>query len=381
MTAVEYFTDLKRCTNCILPENFPGIRFNEEGVCNYCEEYEKVEVKGEAALEEFLSRFRGVGRDYDCIAPISGGRDSAFVLHQMIRKYGMRVLALTVDRGGILPEGYRNIDKMVKVLDVEHVWLKDDDQIAKAHRNTRIKFKAWMKKLSINTIVPVLNVADKTMNLRIYRYAHEHGIPLVVGGNNIGNSSFEQERFKTGFMGVFPDDRGRYSLMGKLRLSIFFAWEFLKNTYNWDWSVFKEYVQGTFIYFFESLQRPRDVTPLGFFDYIYWDEGNLLSTIVNELDWVGASDTIATWRIDDAAYPLIDYIYYSLVGFNEFDEHYIKLVREGQITREEALARLETDGVRISLVKASLKDLGVDDKELDAVLSTYRDFLLKQILN
>ena len=78
---------------------------------------------------------------------------------------------------------------------------------------------------------------------------------------------------------------------------------------------------------------------------------------------------------------MIDYIYYSLVGFNEFDEHYIKLVREGQITREEALARLETDGVRISLVKASLKDLGVDDIELDDVLFTYRDLLLKQMLN
>jgi len=379
MTVVDYFADLKRCMKCILPETFPGIKFNEEGVCNYCEDYEKVVVKGEAALEEFLSRFRGVGRDYDCIVPISGGRDSAYVLHQMVRKYRMRVLALTVDSGDTLPEGYGNIDKMVKVLDVDHVWLKDDDHIAEARKNTRIKFRAWMKKPSINTIVPVLNVADKTMNLRIYRYAHEYGIPLVVGGINVGNSSFEQEHFKTGFMGVFPNERGQYTSFDKVRLSLLFGWEFLRNTHNWHWSVFREYLSGAFVYFFESLQKPSDVVPLGFYDYIYWNEKEILETIV-ELGWKGASDTMATWRIDDAAYPLIDYLYYALVGFNEFDEHYSKLIRDGQLTRGDALARLDTDRLRIPSMNTSLNHLSVEFEELAQVIAEYRESLLANIL-
>ncbi len=41
----------KRCTRCILPETFPGIEFNDQGVCNYCESYEPVKVFGEKALE------------------------------------------------------------------------------------------------------------------------------------------------------------------------------------------------------------------------------------------------------------------------------------------------------------------------------------------
>lgn len=380
MAITDYFTDLKRCTNCILPETFPGIKYNEEGVCIYCEENEKVEVEGEAAFEEILLRFRGVGRDYDCIVPISGGRDSAYVLHQMVRKYKMRVLALTVDSGAILPEGYRNIDKMVKDLNVDHIWLKDDDHIAKTHRNTRIKFKAWMKKPSINTIVPVLNVADKTMNLRIYRYAHEHGIPLVMGGNNIGNSSFEQEYFKTGFMGVFPNNRGQYTNFNKIRLSLLFGWEFLRNTHNWHWSVFHEYLSGAFVYFFESLQKPSDVVPLGFFDYIYWNEEEVVGTIIRDLGWEGASDTTATWRIDDAAYPLIDFLYYSLVGFNEFDEHYSRLIKDGQLTRKTALTRLETERLRIPSMVASLNDLGVEMEELTKVVAEYREKLLRKIM-
>ena len=331
-------------------------------------------------MVELLSKYRGKGRKYDCIVPISGGRDSAYTLHQMVKKYGMRTLALTVDSGAIMPEGYRNIDRIVKAMGVGHVWLKDDEHIKSAQRNTRIKFHAWMRKPSINTIVPVLNAGDKTMNLRMYSYAHEHGIPLVIGGNNVGNSSFEQEHFKTGFMGIFPDDYGRYSSFDRVRLSFLFAWEFLSNTYNWHWPVFSEYLSGAFVYFFESFQKPGDVVPVGFYDYVYWNEEEIVGTITGELGWEGSSDTRATWRIDDAAYPLIDYLYYALVGFNEFDEHYSKLIREGQLTREKALARLETDRLRIPSMKASLKDLGVEEGKLARVVAGYRDQLLIKIL-
>lgn len=364
----------------MLPETFPGIKYDEDGVCNYCREYMKAKVKGEAALIKLLDEYRGKGREYDCIVPISGGRDSAYVLHQMVRKYGMRTLALTVDSGAIMSEGYRNIESVVKALGVDHVWLKDERHIEVAKKNTEIKFRAWMRKPSINTIVPVLNAGDKTMNLRMYRYAHDHSIPLVIGGNNTGNSSFEQEHFKTGFMGVFPDDRGRYSTFNKIKLSFLFAWEFLSNTYNWTWSVFQEYFSGAFAYFFENIQKPADVVPIGFYDYVYWNEKEVVDTIINELGWMGASDTMASWRIDDAAYPLIDYLYYALVGFNEFDEHYSKLIREGQLTRKTALAKLETDRLRIPSMVASLSDLGVRAEELAKVIAKYRDQLLEKTL-
>jgi hypothetical protein len=196
----------------------------------------------------------------------------------------------------------------------------------------------------------------------------------------VGNSSFEQEHFKTGFMGVFPDERGRYSTLDRIRLSLLFGWEFLSNTRNWHWPVFSEYVSGALVYFFESLQKPADVVPVGFYDYVYWNEEEVVGTIVRELGWEGASDTTATWRVDDAAYPLIDYLYYALVGFNEFDEHYSKLVREGQLTRERALARLEADRLRIPSMKASLRELGVEEEELFWAIAGYREGRLGRIL-
>jgi len=377
----EIFGDLIRCARCILPETFPGIRFDENGVCNYCLDYEPVKVYGEEQFVDLLDKYRGKMKEYDCIVPISGGRDSAFVLHQTVKKYGMKALALTVDSGAITLEGHRNIERITEVLGVDHVWIRDEDQIKTARKNTKIKFHAWLKKPSIHTIVPTLNAGDKTMNLRIYRYAKENGIPLVLGGNNVGNSSLEQEHFKTGFLGVFPDERGMYSSYDKIKLSFLLSLEYLRNFHNFHWSVFKEYVGGAYVYLFESLSKPEEVTPIGFYDYIYWNEKEVVPTIRNELDWQGASDTTATWRVDDSAYPLIDYLYLRLVGFNEFDEFYSKLIREGQIPRDEALKRcLIENAPRIPSLMKTFEELEVTKEQVDKVLEKYRDKLLPKIL-
>jgi len=376
-----YFDTMKRCTKCILPESFPGIKFDEEGVCNYCRDYTKVSVLGEEALKQELSKYVSKGEKYDCLVPISGGRDSSFTLCQIVKKYKMRSIAITVDSGAIAPEGYRNIEKVTQALNVEHVWLKDENHIKTAQKNTKIKFHAWLKKPSINTIVPVLNAADKQMNLRMFRYAHEHKIPLVLGGNNIGNSTFEQEHFKTGFLGVFPNERGFYSTLDKFKLSFLFGWEFIKNRHNYHWSIFKEYLGGAFVYFFEGLQKPEDVDTLGFYDYVYWNEKEVVPTIFNELGWSGASDTTATWRIGDSAYPLIDYMYLQLVGFNEFDEHYSKLIREDQILRDVALKRCMSDHApRIPSLLKIFEELGVTKEQVDEVLKQYRSKLLSKML-
>ena len=375
---------MKRCTKCILPETFPCIEFDENGVCNYCLNYEPVKVYGEQEFERILSKYINKGEKYDCIVPISGGRDSAFVLYQIVKKNKMRVLALTVDSGAILPEGYRNIKRITEVLNVDHVWIKDEKQIETAQQNTKIKFHGWLKKPSINTIVPVLNSGDKMMNLRMYNYAKENKIPLVMGGNTIGNSSFEQQHWKAGFLGVFPDDRGIFSTLDKIKLSFLFGLEYLKNPSNFHIPILKEYMEGATVYFFESLLKPKGVDSLGFYDYIYWNEKEIVSTLTEELDWKGASDATTTWRIDDAAYPLINYIYYKLVGFTEHDEMYSKMIREGQIVRAEALKRCMADHesrwIHGDRLLGILEELEVSKEQVDEVLEEYRKSVLKKIL-
>lgn len=375
---------MKRCTKCILPETFPGIGFDGNDVCNYCLNYEPVKVFGEKELERVLSHYKNKGEKYDCIAPISGGRDSAFVLHQLVKKYEMRTLALTVDTGFITVEGVRNIEKETEIINVPHVWLRDEKQVETARRNVKMKFDWWLKRPSINTIVPVLNSGDKTMNLQIYRYAKANGIPLVVGGNIVGNSTMEQDHWKTGFLGVFPDEHGVYSTYDKIRLLFLFGLEYLKNPSSFHIPILKEYIKGAGVYFFDSLLKPVGVESLGFYDYVYWNEEEIISTITKELDWESASDATTTWRIDDAAYPLINYLYYKLVGFTEHDEMYSKMIRERQIPRDEALKRCLTDHesrwIHSSRLFGILEELEVTKEQVDAALAGYGEKLRKQIL-
>lgn len=373
----EYFTTMQRCTTCILPETFPGVTFDDQGECFYCRSHEPVAVLGEQALEQELQKYRNKGSEYDMIVPISGGRDSSYVLHQMVAKYKMRVLALTVDSGAILPEGYRNVERITEILGVPHIWLKDEQQIKTAQENTKTKFQGWLKNPSIHTIVPVLNSSDKTMNVRMYRYAHDHHIPVVMGGNNVGNSTFEQEHWKTGFLGVFPNERGMYTASDRVKLSFLFGMEYLKNPSNLRFPIFKEYAKGASVYFFESILKPNDVKPLGFYDYIYWNEKKIVSTITNELEWEGCKDSTTTWRVDDSAYPLINYMYSKLVGFTEHDEMYSKMIREEQISRKKALERCISDHKpRMKYVEKTCEELGTTVEQLDVVLENYRKKLL-----
>jgi hypothetical protein len=166
----------------------------------------------------------------------------------MVKKYHMRTLAITVDSGFLTKEGFQNIETVTKALHVDHVWLKNEGKIDTSKQNCKIKFHGWLKKPSINTIVPVLNSGDKTMNLQMFQYAHDHNIPVVMGGNNIGNSIFEQEHWKTGFLGVFPNERGYYGPSDRLKLSFLFGVEYLRNPANFSFPIFKEYFKGASVY-------------------------------------------------------------------------------------------------------------------------------------
>ena len=80
---------MKRCAKCILPENYPGITFNEEGICNHCFTYKKKKYFGDKALKEkigsYLERKKDRKKDYDCVLGLSGGRDSFCLLYYFVK--------------------------------------------------------------------------------------------------------------------------------------------------------------------------------------------------------------------------------------------------------------------------------------------------------
>ncbi|MEG0995712.1 MAG: 7-cyano-7-deazaguanine synthase, partial [Clostridia bacterium] len=122
------------CTRCVMDTSDPGITFDENGVCSSCRRYEEVrEQRGyrpgvsERELERTVSlmKEKSAKLDYDCILGISGGVDSAYMLH-LAYKLGLRVLAVHVDSGWNSEIGVRNIERMCQKLNVQlHTFVMD----------------------------------------------------------------------------------------------------------------------------------------------------------------------------------------------------------------------------------------------------------------
>src|SRR5512136_2262288 len=117
------------CANCVLPETFPRIRFDKEGVCNYCRHSQGKGSREEKAaqcrrkFDSLVLQYRGKS-SYDALMCYSGGKDSTYTLSLLREKYGLNVLAVTVDNGFVSNQASQNIHNVVEELAVDHIFLK-----------------------------------------------------------------------------------------------------------------------------------------------------------------------------------------------------------------------------------------------------------------
>ena len=101
----EKVQEIKRCVRCVMPENYPGISFNDEGVCNFCSYYDtkwgywaanaEERRRSEEKLKKIFEWAKNKHRAYDAIIGISGGKDSSYCLYLCKEVYGLNVLAFT----------------------------------------------------------------------------------------------------------------------------------------------------------------------------------------------------------------------------------------------------------------------------------------------
>jgi glucosamine--fructose-6-phosphate aminotransferase (isomerizing) len=323
---------LRRCSRCVLPETFPFIEFDRDGVCNYCHGYKKMIVKGEDALESLVAPYRSRDGSPDCIVAFSGGRDSSYGLHYLKTVLRMNPVAFTYDWGLITDLARRNQARICGRLGIEHILISAD--IAAKRANVRRNIRAWLKKPDLG-MVPLFMAGDK----QFFHYANllkrRFGVQSMVFAVN----PLEKTGFKTGFCGVNESKGGMYfdfSLMKKLRLSAYYLRQYLRNPAYLNSSLL-----DTAWAFSSSFFISHEYLML--FEYIRWDEEQINSTLRGEYDWELATDTDSTWRIGDGTASFYNYIYYVVAGFTENDTFRSNQIREGAMTREQALRLVDKE--------------------------------------
>lgn len=343
---------LRRCTKCILPETMPFIRFNEQGVCNYCLSYKpRNKPKPKEELFKLVEPYRKKD-GLECIVPFSGGRDSCYGLHLIVEELKLKPVTYTYDWGMVTDLGRRNISRMCAELGVENIIIAAD--ISRKRKNIRMNLEAWLKSPHLG-MMAMLTAGDK----HFFRYVEDVKKQTGVQLNLWGINPLEVTHFKTGFLGIKPDfEEERVYSHGVLKQLRYHAKRFRAmmdspgyfNSSLWD-TLSGEY--------YRSFTKKKDYYHI--FDYWRWDEEIVNSCLINQYGWELAPDTSTTWRIGDGTAAFYNYVYYTVAGFTEHDTFRSNQIREGQMTRERALELVEDENrPRYQNIRWYLDTLGMD---------------------
>ncbi len=343
--------NLKRCTRCILPETMPYISFDSEGVCNYCRNYKPRNIpKPKEELFELVKPYRKNHKN-DCIVPFSGGRDSCYGLHLIVKELKMKPITYTYDWGMITDLGRRNISRMCSELGVENIIIAAN--ISQKRQNIAMNLKAWLKAPDLG-MISIFTAGDKHFFRHVETVKKQTGINLNLWGIN----PLEVTHFKSGFLGIKPDFEEKrvyaHGILKQLKYQSLRLQAMSKSLGYFNSSLW-DTISGEY---YRSFTNKSDYFHI--FDYWRWDE-EIIENTLDSYDWERAIDTNTTWRIGDGTAAFYNYIYYTVAGFTEHDTFRSNQIREGEMTREKALELIEDENrPRYPNIRWYLDSLNID---------------------
>lgn len=336
-------TELRQCTRCIMDTSVPGIRFDNNGVCNFCHIHDELERKhplddgGKTNFENIINTIKENGKDseYDCIVGVSGGRDSTYTLY-IAKKMGLRPLAVHFDNGWNSDIAVSNIKNLTNKLDVDlHTHVADWEEFKDLQ-------KAFLKASVSDAEVPT----DYVILSVLYQEAVNNGVRYIFNGH-----SFRTE-------GVAPIGwtymDGRYirkvqSIFGEKQITSFPIMSL------------SELLYYTFVKKIQVINVPE------FIEYKHDEVGDILE---NQLGW-----TYYGGHHHESVYTEFFQSYYLPTKFN-IDKRkleYSALIRSGQMTRDDALREVQEDyPFNKKIVEYTINKLGLTDEEFAAIMQAPR---------
>jgi asparagine synthetase B (glutamine-hydrolysing) len=351
---------LNRCSNCILPETYPFIKFNSKNVCNYCENYEKQKYFGEEKLFKFLESYRSKNGEPDCLVGLSGGRDSTYGLHLLKTKYKMNPIAYTFDWGLTTDVSRINAAKVCGKLGVEHIIRSAD--IEKKREYVKKNLFSWLKRPHLG-MLPIIQVGDKGFYDHGRKLSKKLNLNLVV---HCTGYQLEQREFFLGFAGIKQKLKNNqrmysYDFFNKFKMLYWYSLQFILNPHY-----FNSALIDNFDGFLASFVRKDDFLHL--YNYEPWNEKLMTKILNEEYSWTNdVSYGKNQWRMGDGQTAFNNFVYYTLAGFSEYDNFRSNQIREGLITRSEAIKLCDEDNkIKYDTLKNFSEVIGFN---LDNVLS------------
>ena len=335
-----------------MPETWPGIAFDEEGVCSICLQAEnKVAIdwpERQRWLEEILQKYKeyakGRGNKYDSIVGYSGGKDTAYTLWAAVKEYRMKPLVVTFDHGFPLsPEAEWNLMEIPKKLDCDHL---------RFTLGNRLRNALCRKASEVNG--DFCWHCHNGVGALPARISKQWDIPLQIWGE----PSAEYQTFGAyKYEDIEEQDREHFE-------KIFQA------------GVTPEMVMppGYELVALLPMTWPEGESPLKAIylgNYEPWDQRGHVDIITRELGWKRShvEGTYVDWdKVDCPFEPVRDWQKFIKRGLGRTTFQASKDVRDGLMTREEALRLVEQlDGKRPKALDAFLHEVGMTEDDFNKI--------------
>ncbi|WP_456387820.1 hypothetical protein [Desulfolithobacter sp.] len=312
----------QRCTNCILPASFPGISFDDKGVCNHCRRYRGRAVT-EAQMAKYEQKFVQLleqekrASTYDIIVAYSGGKDSTYTLDVLVNRYGLRVLALTFDNSFISPRAEENIRNVCSALGADLLIIRPVPAVLR-----KIFRAAAARELySAKTLERASTICTSCIGLIksvVLRTALEKEIPFVGFGWSPGQAPVASSVMKT-----------NARLMQSTQQAIYKPLHEIAGDAINPYFVTEEQ-------FAHPEKFPWNIHPLAFLEY---DEEKILERI-KSYGWEKPDDTDPN-SSNCLLNAYANHIHRERYNFHPYVWEIANMVREGVLTREEGLEKIE----------------------------------------
>jgi N-acetyl sugar amidotransferase len=356
VNGIERNITYKRCTRCISDSTCPGISFDSKGICNFCHLHDKWSLmypnddRGQVHLKAMIEKIKadGAGKKYDCIIGISGGRDSTYILHLAVVKYGLRPLAVHFNDGFDNPVGGENMINITRKLGVELRTITSDWREAK---DLKISF--------LKASVPELNEGtDVGIAASCFGVAKKENIKHILYGQSFRTEGIKPVSWAYMVGDYLNDVQNKFGSV-KLR-----EWKAENPNYHLGWRE---------LFYYSIMQGIKVYSPLYYENYVRKEAEKI---IIAEYNWVypGAH------YYDDLYWALITYVHRVKFNIDFRLNSYSALIRDGQMDRDQAIEAVKKPYVMEDprIIELCLKRLGISREDFDSWVKlppkTFRDY-------
>jgi hypothetical protein len=184
-------SDMVSCNRCLLNEEVPGVKIENDGTCTVCKEHDKkwgdwgnIKLEKKKEIEKILENIKKKNRVYDVLVPLSGGKDSAYVLYICREVYDLKCLAVTWDNGFLTDHARKNVKKACDILGVDHVYYGINEKLLMELYKIFFLKTGFLCPICMRGIQVATSKMQETFN-----------IPLTLTGTSLRTEEFVSKEF------------------------------------------------------------------------------------------------------------------------------------------------------------------------------------------